>query len=173
MLNGSDLMRILLLLILVLILAVPIVGFLSVLPKERQEQTGSLSLKWSRTGGFAGMREFFTLYPDGSWSFIQLSPQKRGRNGTVTQHEIELLENSFRETGLMSLGKTAYDAKPGAFDFFAYTLELTMDGQTKVFRWVDRWASVERLPDAIVKAQGIIESFISHLPIAAGDDVYS
>jgi len=164
-LNLGDAMRSLWLLILVTILVVSSIGFLTVLPRQRQDRTGGLSLRWSRTGGFAGVREFFAVNPDGSWNFSQLSPQKHDRNGTLTQDELDKLENSLRETGLMSLGKTAYDAKPGAFDFFNYKLELTMDGQTRVFRWVDAWASVERLPDALVKAQAIIESFISHLPI--------
>jgi len=87
---------------------------------------------------------------------------------------MDRLEDSLRATGLMSLGKAAYEAKQGAFDFFTYELELTMNGQTKVFEWVDAWASAEPLPDAIVKAQAIIESFMSHLPtFVAGDDVYS
>jgi len=116
----------------------------------------SLSLTWTRSGGFAGVNEELTLSPEGdvlvsNWvnyekSVLRLSPDEHWR-----------LFETLDQLGLIELDWDDHMAAGGAADFFSYGLNLMLEDSGRKMKWVDYWASEVPLPGALFEAGSVLE----------------
>ncbi|RDD53295.1 MAG: hypothetical protein BA066_05165 [Candidatus Korarchaeota archaeon NZ13-K] len=126
-----------------------ILAYLALLRAERP------ILTYSRTGGIAGIRESLTVYTSGR-VLVQ------GR--IIGSKELLLGDDRMRAIGLLlkelaPLGKLELGARPGAVDFFSYSIISEEHGLE--LSWVDPWASEGPVPFQLEAANALMSELIS------------
>lgn len=136
-----------------------LVGFLVTSPTFKKAE--EFSLVWHRTGGIAGANDVFRVSPDG---FAAYTSRFAGSfNTTLSREALAQLQALIIEHELLRLQPTEFHGKPGAADYFAYELEVTVNGTTKRIVWVDAWAADPPLSPQLANFQNALQAFIKDL----------
>lgn len=136
-------------LLVTLTISVSLLSYLLLLRTERP-----LAI-YRRTGGVAGLRESLVVYPSGR---VVLQSGATGTEETrISGNYMEAVKLLLKE--LTSIGKSEYGARPGAADFFSYS--LVSEGYGVNLSWVDPWASEGRVPFQLEAANLLMSELIS------------
>ncbi|MCS7102768.1 MAG: hypothetical protein NZ992_02665 [Candidatus Korarchaeum sp.] len=109
-------------------------------------------MTYTKAGGFAGMSEVLTIYPDGRAS---LQSKNVGvKEIKLSGEEVEAVKLMLNE--LKSMGSLSYEARQGVADFFLHS--IVSDGLE--ISWVDQWASRDELPFQLTAAQLMMDKVL-------------
>lgn len=117
-------------------------------------------VKYSRTGGIAGMRDILTVYPSGR-AFVE---SKLIGSGELVLSEDHMAAIKLLLEELSPMGTAEYRAKPSAADFFSHSLVSERYGIE--LNWVDSWAS-EEIPFRLEAAEALMRELLNR---AKGED---
>jgi len=117
-------------------------------------------LTWQRTGGFIGLNEELVIESDGSASY---SSNRFGDAELVlTEVELKGLLSLLENASFFTLDRS-YAAKPGAADYFSYSLTVQTTSDAKTVEWVDGWASEKTIPAGLGDVQLYIQAIIERI----------
>ncbi len=121
---------------------------------------GDFWLRYSRSGGIAGVNDTLLIAGDGSVTFTS----RYGHSFSGTLGTVEFSE--LRTVMTANIGKVSpahLVAKSGAADYFSYGLEVRSEGVSSAVSWVDRWATDGPIPEALVTVQDEIQKLVIDL----------
>ena len=126
--------------------------------KNASSETDSAAVTFTRSGGFAGKTEQWSIYLDGR------VVASKGTNQVTPGDVSGLLAD------LVSLGIMELDDSYGKFttcnDCFTYTISINMDNQSKTITTTD---GATDAPAALGKILSLVNSFIAGVPAQDAD----
>jgi len=126
----------------------------------------TLKAELHRTGGIAGANDLLLIDRDGAGRY------SRGFGGDkafrLSTDELYRLKALIVGNDFQAVTPETYGAKPGAADYFVYSLTVTYytEGQetgNKTVSWVDDWALKEPLPENLDRIRRGLEALVAEL----------
>jgi len=147
--------------------AVVVAAGLSAYSKVEQTMPDrSLALKWTRTGGIAGLQETLVVATNGSWVIEEMIPAgsiSKRVSGTLNASRLNELIDFFSGSDLAALNGTSFAPRSGAADYFRYRIEVVLGGRLILVEWVDPWACAEQLPKVVADTQKFLSELVREL----------
>lgn len=119
--------------------------------KGRQSQ---FSLEFNKIGGIAGLNQSLIITEDG-YAIFKATPQQIFTTKLSTATLSELKDKLANNLARLSIYQ--FEARDNSVDYFEYSLNVTMNGETKRVKWVDEWASKNNIPDELKEINSILE----------------
>ena len=119
-------------------------------------------LQWERTGGIAGLHQFFIIDHNSTAFIIDWGRTllEKSLNASLLQSVTRIIT----ENGFLTLQRERYEARQDTADYFTYSLKVVRASgsqlESKAVTWVDEWASKEPLPLNLTRLQSQLEPFI-------------
>jgi len=127
-----------------------------------------LEIEWKRTGGFAGASDSLKIGVDNTAYYSSKFHAGKTFKVDLTPQQIREIKRIIIGDNFTTISPESYRAKPGAADYFAYELTVTIPREagvrtTKTVVWVDEWAFEAQLPDQLITIQRGIEVLVNQI----------
>jgi len=127
-----------------------------------------IEIEWKRTGGFAGADDNLTSGIDNIAHYSSKFHAGKTFKVELTPQQVRELKRTIIGNNFTAINPESYQAKPGAADYFAYELTVTIHEEagmktSKTVTWVDRWASETPLPEQLITIQRGIEVLVNQI----------